>query len=89
MLRVLNIVASFHVANCFIVGPRDTAQSAWDTFRAVCQLQGLSLEPAKGHPPASSIRLLGADVDLTAAGIHASLTGKKRRDWLSDILQIL
>ena len=89
MLNMFDVVVFIYVDDCFIVEPHDTLQSAWDAFHTVCQMLGLSLEPAKGQPPARKLHLLGADIALTAEGIHASFPDRKRHDLLNDLKQVL
>lgn len=89
MRRLFGLAAFVYVDDVFVAEPIGTVGSAREVFKAVCELFGLRLAPAKSQGPAPSIHLIGAQIVFGAGHMSACLPTRRKTDLANDIRQIL
>ena len=83
------VLLGVFVDDRYCVEPQDTIASALWVTREICSLLGLELEHSKEQPPAPSIAILGAFVQVGEGLLTASITAKRTEDYCASLKGIL
>ena len=87
--KLCNIWMGIYVDDCSCAEPVDAVQSALHSVLAACILFGLKLEPSKVQPPATSVELLGASIDVGGRQVSAASTSKHKSDYVALLRGVL
>lgn len=87
--KLTKIWMGIYVDDFSCAEPVGTVQSALHTVRAARNLFGLKLEPSKVQPPATSVELLGASIDVGGRQVSAASTSKHKSDYVALLRGVL
>ena len=88
-LTVFGVIISVYVDDVFIVEQAETIISSYNSFKIACAILGFQLEESKQQDPTKTPSLLGAEITSTQNWITARLPGRKRKDLVNEMKQIL
>ena len=87
--KVFLVWLGVFVDDCYCVDPQSTIATALWVTRELCSLLGLVLAPDKEQPPTQALTLLGASIQLGRRHVSASLTEKRKTDYVALLKNIL